>query len=132
LQSHADGHKTTIVDRKLPKSPQEKKALNLAKDRGAYFYNNQKAARKAVPLRKAIESRRIRHKNNQAIAQVANFDEATAEIVESSARQNVARKGGWKKSPSEPLGVVIARTLEIREERVGRKDRSRAEKENVA
>jgi hypothetical protein len=115
---------------KLPKSPQEKKALSLAKDRAAYFYNNQKAARKAVPLRKAIESRRVRHENNQAIAHLDSLDDAAAALVESSARQNVARKGGWKKGKSDPLGVVIARVLENRQMRSGRKAQSRADEAN--
>lgn len=111
---------------KRRRSPQEKKALSLWRDRAGYFYNNDKAARKAVPLRKAQESRRTRHKNNLALAHIDRLGEAEADIVESSARQNVARKGGWKKAPSEPLGDVIKRVLEIREARVGRKIRARA------
>ncbi|MCJ2179126.1 hypothetical protein [Novosphingobium album (ex Hu et al. 2023)] len=113
------------MSRKPPKTPQEKKALSLARDRSGYFFGNNKAARKAVPLRKALESRRIRHKNNQAVSQIEYVDDAAVDLIESSARHDVARKGGWRKGASEPLGECIKRGLEARRERVGRKSRSR-------
>ena len=97
----------------------------MARDRAAYFYNNQKAARKAVPLRKALEARRIRHQHNQELSQVERVEESVADLIESSAKHDVARKGGWKKGPSEQLGVVIARRLVDRAKGVGRKARSR-------
>jgi len=113
------------VVQKTPKTPQEKKRLSLTRDRGGYFYNNDKAARKAVPLRKAQESRRVRHHHNQALSQIEHAEEAVQDLVESSVRQCVARKGGWKKSASEPLGECIQNALESRAGRVGRKLRSR-------
>jgi hypothetical protein len=113
------------MSRKPPKSPSEKKALSLKKDCRNTYGNNQKAARKAIPLRKAKESRRVRHKNNQAISKVEQLDDAALDLVESSARQNVDRRGGWTKGPDTPLGVVIERQARAREHRVGRKLRSR-------
>lgn len=95
------------------------------RDRAGYFYNNDKAARRLVPLRKAKESRRVRHENNQALAHVEQFDEAALDLAESSARQNVARKGGWRKCPSIPLGEAIGYTQQAREQRTGRKQRAR-------
>jgi len=44
-----------------PKSPQEKKTLSLQKDRRNSYGNNDKAARTAIPLRKALENRGNRH-----------------------------------------------------------------------
>lgn len=114
-----------MMSRKPPKTPQEKKALSLERDRAGYFFGNDKAARKAVPLRKALEIRRTRHKNNQALCQVERVEETVAELIESSARHDVARKGGWKKAPSEPLGACVARGLKNRAQREGRKVRSR-------
>jgi len=113
---------------RVPKSPQEKKALSLRKDRRSIYGNNDKAARKAVPLRKALESRRNRHKNNQAVAGLLELDESKADVVESSARQDVYRAGGWAKGPDGPLGEVIAAKIEGRVIRVGRKSRSRAKR----
>ena len=110
---------------KLPKTPQEKKALSLANDRRNTYGNNQKAARKAIPLRKALESRRVRHKDNQALSQISQLDEAALDLAESSARHSVSRLGGWQKSPDEPLGTVIDRALNARGQRVGRKVRAR-------
>lgn len=111
-------------------TPQEKKALSLARDRRNTYGNSQKAARKAIPLRKALESRKVRHKNNQAISRADRLDEAALDLAESSARNNVHRLGGWKKGADEPLGVVVGRALKAREERVGRKVRARFAYEN--
>lgn len=111
--------------RKAIRSPQEKKALSLKKDRRNTYGNNQKAARKAIPLRKAIEHRQNRHKSNQALAQIDRVDEATIDLTESSIRNDVHRTGGWKKGADEPLGVVIERAQLAREQRHGRKMRSR-------
>ena len=108
-----------------PKTPQEKKGLSLARDHRNTYGNNQKAARKAIPLRKAQENRRVRHKDNQAVSQGSNLDEAALDLAESSVRHGVHRLGGWKKGPDEPLGKVVERALETREQRVGRKLRAR-------
>ncbi|MBB5714171.1 hypothetical protein [Sphingomonas aerophila] len=110
---------------KPPQTPQQKKALSLARDCRNTYGNNQKAARKAIPLRKALESRKVRHKNNQAISRADRLDEAALDLAESSARHDVHRLGGWKKGADEPLGLIIGRALTAREERVGRKVRSR-------
>jgi hypothetical protein len=110
---------------KAIRSPQEKKALSLKKDCRNTYGNNQKAARKSIPLRKAIESRRTRHKDNQALALLDRVDEALADLTESSIRNDVHRAGGWRKGPDEPLGAVIERANVQREQRHGRKIRSR-------
>jgi hypothetical protein len=110
---------------KTPRTPQQKKALSLAHDRRNTYGNNQKAARKAIPLRKALENRKVRHRNNQAICRAEYLDEAALDLAESSARHDVHRLGGWKKGADESLGVVIGRALKAREERVGRKVRAR-------
>jgi hypothetical protein len=103
------------------KSPQEKKALSLRKDRRNTYGNSDKAARTCIPLWKALEIRRNRHKNNQAIAAIEKLAELRADLVESSARHDVYRVRGWVKGPHEPLGDVIASKLEQRERRVGAK-----------
>lgn len=113
------------MDKKPRKSPQQKKVLSLKRDCRSTYGENAKAARKSIPLRKAIENRRVRHENNQALAQADRLDEAELDLVESSARQNVARVGGWKKAPDEPLEVVIERASTAREHRTGRKMRAR-------
>ena len=116
---------------KPPLTPQQKKALSLARDCRNTFGRNQKAARKAIPLRKALESRRVRHKNNQAFAQADQLDEAALDLAESSARHNVHRLGGWKKSADEPLGQIISRSLKARQVRVGIKVRARFAYKNL-
>lgn len=116
---------------KPPKTPQEKKALSLAKDRRNTYGNNQKAARKAIPLRKALENQRVRHKDNQVISCSFHLDEAARDLAESSARHGVNRLGGWTKSADEPLGTVIKRALKSREQRVARKIRARFDYGNV-
>lgn len=111
------------------RTPQEKKALSLKKDaRQAYFASGQKTARKSVPLRKAIENRRNRHSNDQAIAIAVMGDDAALDLAESSARHDVHRAGGWRKHPDRPLGEAIALQQAKRGRRFGRKDRSRLER----
>ncbi len=101
------------MSEKRPKSPQKKKALSLMRDCRNTFGESTSAARKSIPLRKALESRRVRHENNQALSQADRLDDATLDLVESSARQNIARVGGWKKVPDEPLEAVIKWSAKI-------------------
>lgn len=89
------------------KSPQEKKALSYAKDRRNVFGENDKASRKAIPARKAGESRKVRRKARQSLEGFELADEATADVVESSLRHDLERVGGWTKSPDAPLSEYI-------------------------
>jgi hypothetical protein len=95
------------MDERPPKSPQEKKALSYAKDRRNAYGENDKASRKAIPARKAGESRKVRRKARQSLDVMDQSDEAKAEVVESSLRHNLERVGGWKKSPDAPLADYI-------------------------
>lgn len=89
------------------KTPQEKKALSYAKDRRNVFRENDKASRKAIPARKAGESRKVRRKARQSLEAFGLADEATADVVESLLRQDLERVGGWKKTPDAPLSEYI-------------------------
>ena len=105
------------------RSPQERKALSYAKDRRNAYYENDKSSRKAIPFRKAQESRKDRHKVAQGLAILPRVDEAAADLIESSARHDVHRIGGWKKVADETLGKKITWAQEARENRAGRMDR---------
>ncbi len=113
-------------------SPQDKKALSLQRDCRNTYGESPHAARKSSPLRKAKGNRRVRHQNNQALANVEQLDDAALDLVESSVRQNTARVGGWKKSPDEPLSSVIERHAARREHSVGRKARNRLAQSDVS
>jgi hypothetical protein len=95
------------VDEHPPKSPQDKKALSYAKDRRNTFGENDKASRKAIPARKAGESRKVRRKARQSLDVLDHADEVKAEVVESSLRHDLERVGGWKKSPDAPLANYL-------------------------
>jgi hypothetical protein len=90
------------------RSPQEKKKLSYAKDRRNVYGENDKASRKLIPKRKAEENRKNRRKVSQALSAVPQLDEVTIDLVESSARNDVDRIGGWRKSPDQPLGECLA------------------------
>lgn len=109
------------MPKKPTKSPQQKKALSLKRDRRSVYGNNDKAARKAIPLRKALENRKVRHKTNRELSAAEQLDPEKLDLVESSARHDVGRVGGWRKGADAPLGEVIARDLKARVERVGSK-----------
>ena len=114
------------MPRKRDRSPQEKKALSYANDRRNAYGENNKAARKLIPLRKAQESRQGRRKVTQGLSVVSRVAGEVADLIESSARHDVHRIGGWKKSPDASLGEVVASSIAARERRSGRKARSAA------
>jgi hypothetical protein len=91
------------------RSPREKKALSYALDRRNAYRENDKASRKLIPLRKAQESRQARRKAAQALEALPRLGEAAADVAESSARQDVYRVGGWRKSADAPLGEGLKR-----------------------
>jgi len=88
--------------------PSEKKALSYAKDRRNSYGENDKAARKAIPRRKAIENRGARRKVAAALHTLDSADERRADLIESDARNDIQRVGGWTKGADEPLGRVLA------------------------
>jgi hypothetical protein len=92
-----------------PKSPQDKKALSYAEDRRNAYGENDKASRKAIPLRKAGENRQNRRKIKQDFAGIPEMDEAEVALVESSARHDINRVGRWKKVPDVPLSDIVER-----------------------
>ncbi|WFL76560.1 hypothetical protein P7228_11200 [Altererythrobacter arenosus] len=102
-------------------SPAEKKALSYANDRRNAYGENDKAARKAIPARKAGENRKNRRKAAQALESYEALDEGSAALVESSLTHDVERVGGWKKCPDQPLEDHIAQQNERRDFRDGRK-----------
>ena len=112
------------MSNKTPRSPQEKKALSYAKDRRNDYGESDKAARKAIPLRKAMENRQDRRKTAQAMGSLQLLSEEAAELLESSARHDINRVGGWRKAADAPLGEHVAKALAAREARIGRKMRS--------
>jgi len=108
------------------RTPQEKKALSLKKDRRqSFFASGQKGARKSVPLRKRLENRRVRHRTDQVLESALASDDLALDLAESSARNNVYRAGGWKKGADRPLCESIALQKDKREVRFGRKEGSR-------
>jgi hypothetical protein len=115
---------------KRTRTPQEKKSLSISRDCRNTFGENQKAARKAIPLRKALENRRIRRKDDRTLVRGLGEDDAALDLAESSVRSRVHRIGGWKKAADEALGAVIERSLKARGLRVGRKIRARFEYKN--
>lgn len=107
---------------KRARTPQEKKSLSLKRDRRNAYGQNDKASRKAIPLRKALEARRVRRKADEPLARaVEGLEPAALDLAESSVRQELHRVGGWTKSPDAPLGEVIARAKVRRVRREGRR-----------
>jgi len=111
------------MNKSPPKSPQEKKSLSYAEDRRNSYGQNDKASRKAIPLRKAGENRQDRHKIKQDLAGLPELDEAAAALIESSARQDLNRTRGWhwKKAADIPLSEY----LELQRRRLSFRTRSK-------
>ena len=88
------------------KTPQQKKAESLAKDRRSLYGNNAKAARTAVPARKRHRSQAERRLAKQELAGVAE-DESRVDAM--TDKVLVKRRKAWQKSADAPLAEVLAR-----------------------
>ncbi len=127
LLQRSDGLCDTCHMARGPKSPQRKKALSYARDRRNAYGGNDKAARKAIPARKAGENRRARRKAGHALAGIARLDAPVADMVESALRHDLERVGGWTKAADMPLGDHVANRKARAERRNGSNARARAE-----
>ena len=94
---------------KVPNTPQEKKSLSLKKDRRNTYGENSKSSRKNIPLSKANSLRQVRRVANQLTENLECMDETTADLIESTLSKSSLQKGVWRKSPDEPLSVVLER-----------------------
>ena len=89
------------------RTPQEKKELSYTRDRRNVYGEAPHAARKSVPLRKALRNRANRHVANQALAyQGPGPDEERADEMESRVHHPAPQH--WEKHRDAPLGEVIA------------------------
>ena len=97
-----------------PKSPQVKKTLSYARDRRDGHGENAEASRKNVPRRKAVENRSDRRAVHRDMTTPPLLEESEAALVESSARHDANRVGGWKKKPAVPLAEHLGGPLRPR------------------
>jgi hypothetical protein len=103
------------------RTPQEKKKLSYERDRRNVYGEAPHAARKNIPLQKALRNRANRHLANQEIAiQGPTPPKEISEELESRIHQKARN---WKKYPDAPLGEVLAkksRSRKIMRENGGR------------
>ncbi|MEU4454163.1 hypothetical protein AB0F44_22715 [Nocardioides sp. NPDC023903] len=92
------------------KNPQEKKRLSLDRDRRSNYGNNDKAARKAVPRRKAQVNRANRRADAVALVDAMG---APDEVVEAEVEDAVLgrRRKVWRKFPDLRLRTKVAAKL---------------------
>jgi hypothetical protein len=101
-------HIRRILKTMTKRTPQEKKRLSYAHDRRNVYGEAPHAARKSIPLRKALRNRANRHYANQQLKyEGVSFDEELADAIESRVRQKTPQE--WEKHPDAPLGEVVAR-----------------------
>lgn len=94
-------------------TPQEKKALSYARDRRNTYGEAPHAARKSIPLRKALRNRANRHQETSQLRYAGPApDEALADEFESRMLRRAPRE--WRKSADSPLGEVVAQKAERR------------------
>jgi len=95
------------MPKKRFRSPQEKKALSYQKDCRNTYGENDKASRKAIPLRKAASIRSERRKLNASVE-----NEVKGIGVAETPRTN---KKAWKKSSDTPIGEIVPYRLKNRQ-----------------
>jgi hypothetical protein len=92
-------------------TPQEKKRLSYERDRRNTYGENDKASRKAIPLRKRLAARAVRHAGHAVLPR--NRDVVPEEEVERVENRMLSaqRKAqlAWRKVPDVPLGEYLAR-----------------------
>jgi hypothetical protein len=95
------------------RTPQEKKKLSYERDRRNVYGEAPHAARKSIPLRKALRNRANRHYQNQQLGYVGPApDEALADELGSLIHRRVPQR--WRKDRDAPLGEVVADKLKER------------------
>ena len=87
-------------------TPQEKKALSLARDRRNAYGANDKASRKSIPLRKRLVNRANRHLDKILLGPAVHAEADSTELAEAALRGR--RPQMWRKSPDRPLGEHVA------------------------
>jgi len=93
---------------RIRKSPHQKKAESLAKDRRNTYGNSPHAARTTIPKRKQQRSQQERRLAKQELGgAAAAIDEGRADAM--LVRLAVKRAKAWRKSADQPLGDVLRR-----------------------
>lgn len=101
---------------KKSRTPQEKKALSYERDSRNDYNSSDKSIRRLIPLRKAKESRRVRHGADQALVRVVEGGcEEAVDLLESTLSSDISRVGGWRKWEAVSLGETVADQLKRRE-----------------
>jgi hypothetical protein len=96
------------------RTPQEKKKLSYERDRRNIYGEAPHAARKAIPLRKALRNRANRHYQNQQLDYCGPTpDSDLADAMEWLIYHRVPK--GWRKFPDAPLREVVPRKLSDRD-----------------
>jgi len=94
-----------------PRSPQEKKALSLEKDRRNVYGANDKASRKRIPRAKANVNRANRRADTVALTDATGAPDEEIDAAAEDAVEGRRRKI-WRKWPDEPLSRKLARREE--------------------
>jgi hypothetical protein len=98
-------------------TPQEKKRLSYLRDRRNVYGEAPHAARKGIPLRKALRNRANRRYRNQQLEPLEHLGLSPGvdllDEIESSLYHRAPNM--WKKDADAPLGEVVAKKLRDRE-----------------
>src|SRR3954464_10398098 len=89
------------------RTPQEKKALSLRRDRRNVYGESPHGARKSIPQHKKRRNRANRHDQNAPLLAIpTQVAEDHADAIESAIRHKAPKL--WNKFPDAPLAGVIA------------------------
>ncbi|MBC8031575.1 MAG: hypothetical protein H7Z16_15940 [Pyrinomonadaceae bacterium] len=104
----ADAQRWVVRDFMKKRTPQEKKELSYERDRRNVYGEAPHAARKSIPLRKALRNRANRHTQNQQVKyQGPTPNQELADELQSLIHHRAPKE--WGKYPDAPLREVVAR-----------------------
>jgi hypothetical protein len=95
------------------RTPQEKKALSLARDRRNMYRERGANSRFAIARHKAKDLRRVRRRENEPLGVLAGAL-SDDELAQAQLRAMAHPRRSWKKCPDRPLRQAIQDKLERR------------------
>lgn len=105
------------------RDPRKDKLNSYANDCRNTYGASPHAARKAVPKRKAMAHRQVRHATKQDLSTMDLDSEESVDLAQSNATSDAHRVGTWKKQPDTPLGEQVQIAKVLKEGEQGKLDR---------
>lgn len=104
------------------RDPERDKKNSYQRDCRNSYGESPHGARKSIPRNKAREHRKTRLTAKRALHRIEDQTPEVQDILESDARQDIGRVGGWRKYGDLPLGISVRQSIALHERKDGKID----------